>query len=846
MKYNKPIAGVLVLAVMLSVTACADLNVGFNRLTAEETVEVWSISNTEKVLLDREYGAEYKTEKTVSVEMAKGEYDGVQLILTAKEKVNSLNVKVGEIRNGSSVIPATNIEVLFEKYVNIEAMSSPLAQGMLGYYPDALLPIDAVIAAGEDRIEKGNNQGIWIKVKTPEICDSGVYTGEITVTVNGKDMKVPFFVNVWNFTLPAASYMDTSFNNFRDYLIGGELDNTPEMYEKYYDFFLDYRISLSQLPYADDTEGFIASAKKYAADERCSSYGMSFNYKGLMTVQDKAGNSVLVSNETDWEDVENKLLILARASTRELNLLKKLNFYDQSIDEPAGTNRIPDANYKNEKFLMVLDSVVETLDAEGFDWERHGLAKDDVLGLEYVVTTAYQSNMSGFRTYAPMVDAFNTKEKRDRYKTEREKSKYNTTWWYVCWVPQYPYPNYRIEESPLGARVMSWMQKDYGVTGLLYWGTSVYYAMGNAEGTRPRDPYNDPYSFQRITMDGCLSYPGRPYGIDGPVSSMRLENIRDGIEDYDYLCMLEERLSSLAADYNANVEFDTVMRPLYDSLYRDAVPSYQEEGFVNARKEVAGMLELLNTKAKAFAYVSNTNVATNKATLKIYAKAEAEVIVDGTPLSGSASGEHGKVYEHVVDLTKNNSVTLTFKTDDETFTTEKYVGRSTNGIALVKDGNVLMTASNGTAKAPEDHITLTKNTSSYVGENGVMVSVAKYEPANDAVGALLYTPELYIDRAKFFPSIGLDEFDVFEFTIYNATGKDREIKVYLQAKSQQKLFGTFVLKPGENTVSIQKIFINNWINLSSVDQIVLGMPKCEADMPDVYYIDNMFYTLSKS
>ncbi len=34
--------------------------------------------------------------------------------------------------------------------------------------------------------------------------------------------------------------------------------------------------------------------------------------------------------------------------------------------------------------------------------------------------------------------------------------------------------------------------------------------------------------------DGCLIYP-LP---DGPVGSIRLENIRDGIEDYDYLALL--------------------------------------------------------------------------------------------------------------------------------------------------------------------------------------------------------------------------------------------------------------------------------------------------------------------
>ena len=38
----------------------------------------------------------------------------------------------------------------------------------------------------------------------------------------------------------------------------------------------------------------------------------------------------------------------------------------------------------------------------------------------------------------------------------------------------------------------------------------------------------------RFHGDGTLVYPGR----EGPIGSIRLANIRDGIEDYEYLCKL--------------------------------------------------------------------------------------------------------------------------------------------------------------------------------------------------------------------------------------------------------------------------------------------------------------------
>ena len=40
--------------------------------------------------------------------------------------------------------------------------------------------------------------------------------------------------------------------------------------------------------------------------------------------------------------------------------------------------------------------------------------------------------------------------------------------------------------------------------------------------------------------DGFLAYPGKPAGIDGPASTIRLEQIRQGLEDYEALTMLAD------------------------------------------------------------------------------------------------------------------------------------------------------------------------------------------------------------------------------------------------------------------------------------------------------------------
>ena len=47
---------------------------------------------------------------------------------------------------------------------------------------------------------------------------------------------------------------------------------------------------------------------------------------------------------------------------------------------------------------------------------------------------------------------------------------------------------------------------------------------------------------------GYLVYPGKEYKIDGPVSCIRTEIARDGIEDFEYLSLIEKYIGKDKAD----------------------------------------------------------------------------------------------------------------------------------------------------------------------------------------------------------------------------------------------------------------------------------------------------------
>ena len=80
-------------------------------------------------------------------------------------------------------------------------------------------------------------------------------------------------------------------------------------------------------------------------------------------------------------------------------------------------------------------------------------------------------------------------------------------------------------------RLLAWQQKQLNIGGLLYWDTNYWGDVTSPWG----DALTTPWTGNTAFGDGSLMYPGQ----NGPVSSLRLEEISDGIDDYEYLTIAE-------------------------------------------------------------------------------------------------------------------------------------------------------------------------------------------------------------------------------------------------------------------------------------------------------------------
>lgn len=83
----------------------------------------------------------------------------------------------------------------------------------------------------------------------------------------------------------------------------------------------------------------------------------------------------------------------------------------------------------------------------------------------------------------------------------------------------------------------------YGAEAYEFWGiawlTHDPYQFGWHAYIHQTDQPGQSYWIRYPNGDGFLLYPGKPIGHDGPVSSIRMEQAREGMEDYEYLALLQ-------------------------------------------------------------------------------------------------------------------------------------------------------------------------------------------------------------------------------------------------------------------------------------------------------------------
>lgn len=117
----------------------------------------------------------------------------------------------------------------------------------------------------------------------------------------------------------------------------------------------------------------------------------------------------------------------------------------------------------------------------------------------------------------------------DRIRSGRE------VWFYTCLFPTQRYLNRMIDYPLLKVRLLHWLNYRYGLAGYLHWGGNYW----TPEPVNDTQPVIDANTELLPAGDAFIVYPDAER--KSVFSSIRLEAMREGIEDYELLQLLGER-----------------------------------------------------------------------------------------------------------------------------------------------------------------------------------------------------------------------------------------------------------------------------------------------------------------
>lgn len=457
-------------------------------------VQAWFVHSANKVLQD---ATPTETRKSWSLAAARGEVEACQLVLRSDRDLERVSIQVTPFRQrrtGASLHP----ELYRVHYI-------PDVLGKVPY-PDPLVPLDRL------SLESGKSQPVWISVRVPQTAPAGIYQSTIRLSAGGQVWTGNLQLKVWNFSLPETPSGVTAFGIdsaaiARQHQVDPDSAQAKTLYARYYEMLLDHKVSAYALPVDIHSEAAIP----YLKDPRMTSF--------------------MIPYPPEDEALKNLVKRLVQ-----LDAFSKGYFYP--LDEP-----VKEDQYKR---LMEISERLRRC-APGFRLVSPFFRNPDWGESQ----TAYDLMTGRLNIWCPNSHFFDT-EPKTRPTLEDRKALGEEVWWYVCCGPGKPYNNFFVDLSAMNHRLLFWQQKRENVEGLLYWNTTWW----NPDSLS--DPWASMMTVKEINPDlrgdGSLFYPGKQVGIDGPVSSIRLEMIRDGLEDFDLLTLVEKKKGEdLVREYTARL-----------------------------------------------------------------------------------------------------------------------------------------------------------------------------------------------------------------------------------------------------------------------------------------------------
>lgn len=473
----------------------------------------------------------------LGVRLARNESESLQLVVAPFDKdLRDVRVKVS---GNLGAFSATNIACDVVGYVETKERPQygvgynvatnggvgylrQTRPAMVGWWPDPILGfLDGVDIGGFDV------QGFWVRVHCPSNQAAGTYRG--TLEVSARDIapvRIPFSVRVNDFALGRVSALPLAIT-FRPSPSGsvhevasveakrrdpeGPVNVWRRHFDEWVDFLADYLITYDDIYHFDKVES-------ERGQERL---------RALKRLRDQG--RIGWFNIGHWWRNPDRNSVNSIGKWREEYIPRLRDFYEAAKE--LGVADLAYAYGCDEFFPKSFESVREAAEEV-----KKALPNVPVFTTTFDGNFGVGSALGIVDWFCPGTAAFTRKSGTGGVDAARKEGR--KVWWYVCDGPLPPYANLWVENQPIEARLLMGAQAvRMKPDGFLYYQISKW--------ANPRcitsGPFTDwePLNWKTYHGDGQLTC----IGPDGtPLPTVRLENFRDGLEDYAYAKILERML----------------------------------------------------------------------------------------------------------------------------------------------------------------------------------------------------------------------------------------------------------------------------------------------------------------
>lgn len=537
-----------------------------------EDVKVWAVPGEQKVRpkdpVETSNLVWSGENKKISVAGAGNEHVPFQVVITTPvppgwrpKAPDGFFVSASDMTTASGkTIPKNQVSLFLEHYIQIYAVSSPV--GATGLWPDALAPLKVPFSM-QAQYEVVGNRPVWVDVYIPSGTPAGIYNGTISVTRFEKVIEtLGVEVEVYGFSLPEETHLITYVNISKDeiarfynkHVLSPDIE---ELTRNYFTFLYEHRMETwfnDPLVPSINVKGETVEVK--FNDQRYDQY--LNKQKTKRVILETAPHEIMrQAGDDHFSDATVKMVkqyLAAVVSYFTKNGWRDRLVFNSPIDEP---------NTKKDY-------------EETRRWAQ--IVHETAPGIPFLATESPVSDNPEWGTLRGYVNSFcvhgnSLNDPAVKQALRKEQAKGGEATWYISCDQAYPQPNYFIDAPALDPVMVPWITARYKMNGILYWAANFW--------NQTPDPWLDPVTFISgfdcsggyvLNGEGSLIYPGnhtkRYTGqpdVVGPVSSIRFELLREGIEDYEYLWMLKDKGDSDFADkqvQNMVIDVSTFSRNL--------------------------------------------------------------------------------------------------------------------------------------------------------------------------------------------------------------------------------------------------------------------------------------------